>query len=225
MLQIFHELSTVTVITNSLWCVLGVKQPKGMISWMSQTINALQLGHICPGSVPTYCRNASFSFEKPQSEAAANRGTTGPGMLARPHPRCLDRLSMMWVCRGGALNSHMLFTLQVEGRGLWSEQREPSGGLGGNAGRDRSSRGLVNLTCHNTHSIGVCLQISLWDVHRHTHHRGQNIKAVRQSFPGEGRGSVVCSRAFWQRRLCLCGSDQKDEILWPPYNPQRRNLW
>lgn len=65
-------------------------------------------------------------------------------MLAGPHPRCLDRLSMMRVCRGGALNSRLLFTPQVERSGLWLEQRERGGGLGANEGKER--RPVVWLT-------------------------------------------------------------------------------
>lgn len=83
----------------------------------------------------------------------------------------------------------MLFTLQVEGRGLWQEQREQSGGSGGDKGWEKKARGLVDFS-YKTHGTRVRLQISLEEVHIHIHHRGQSLKAARRSFRRGGRGSV-----------------------------------
>ncbi len=127
-------------------------------------------------------------------------------MLAGPRPRCLDRLSMMQVCRGGALNSRLLFTPQVERRGLWLEKRERGGGLSGNEGGGRRPVVWFNFSYHNTRSIGIALQMSLWDV-------GQSTRAARRGFPGGG--PLVCSGTFWQARKHFCG--QKEEVLGHPY--------
>lgn len=53
----------------------------------------------------------------------SSANSIGPGILARPHPRCLGWLSMMWASRGGALNSFLLFTLQEGTSGLQLESR------------------------------------------------------------------------------------------------------
>lgn len=143
-------MNTITVITSTL-CVLGVQQPdNSMISWMIHpAVAQLHLFWLS-----THLLQECFtSCVKLQSEAAANRATTGPGMLAGPHPRFLDRLSMMQVCRVGSLNSWLWVSLQVE-------RREGSGGgsLGGNKGKGgKMARGLVYFSYHNTHSIRLGL--------------------------------------------------------------------
>lgn len=98
-------------------------------------------------------------------------------MLAGPLPRCLDRLSMMLVCRGEALNSCPLFTLQGERSELWSEQRERGGGLGGSKGRGKQPCGWVS----SSHCVGK--------MHRDVLTR--EVKAAGRSILTGGRGFTM----------------------------------
>lgn len=113
--------------SNYKLIVMWVHQPTVcFVWWVKPLICHSSSVSICPSSVPTYCRNAASLLAKQKLT-----GTTRPGMLAEPHPRCLVRLSMMWACRWGALNSRLLFTLQEKRSGVWSKRRAWGRGLGG----------------------------------------------------------------------------------------------